>query len=656
MPRRLRARSLFTSLLVIAASGCIVNPFEEIPNDEPVDEGIRIEGAPFPWYRVGVNSAPELGNSFEVGVDRTIKRSGEYSAYVIGDRLAPDADFGGLGQNVGSLDGLRGKRVRWRARVRASNLSGTGGALWMRVDRQGGTAAFDNMSTRPILGTSDWTEYAIVLDVATDATNIAIGLMVTGAGKMNVDDGVFEIVSIAVPVTDMRLNTAPLPDSIAAPSAPAVPPVRNLDFEGAGASPAALDWLRTSVVRFSGTDPGPSDTDLAPFGDMIGNASVVGMGESTHGTREFFRLKHRVFEYLVRNKGFTHFGIEGAWGESSEIDAYVQGGPGDASQLLQRLGFWTWNTEEVRDLIVWMREWNRTAPSNQRVRFQGFDMQSVSTPLDSIDAYVTRALPTQRAFVDASLGCLSAYRRRGNTTTSPMAAYRAQPVAARDACRAGIDSVTSIMRAQHTTLNTPTTTYMLQSMHIVQQWESMANEESQSLRSAIRDSSMAANVLWLQSQAPSGTRMMLWAHNAHVAVSGTWMGALLRDALGTQYRSVALMFRRGDFNAVGTGSAAALGLRAWSANLIATQSFEEMFSLVDGDYLMFDARQLLSGTGAGFRASLGGPLRMRFLGAGYDPVNELQYVTTYRLPENFDHVFFLRSGTASWLLPFGNLP
>jgi erythromycin esterase-like protein len=150
--------------------------------------------------------------------------------------------------------------------------------------------------------------------------------------------------------------------------------------------------------------------------------------------------------------------------------------------------------------------------------------------------------------------------------------------------------------------------------------------------------------------------MMLWAHNAHVAASGKWMGALLREALGTQYRSVSLLFQRGAFNAVGTGTAGAQGLRAWSASLIATQSFEEMFSLVSGDYLMFDARQLLSGTGAGFRASIGGPLRMRSLGAGYDPVNEILYVTTYSLPENFDHVFFLRSGTASRLLPFTGPP
>jgi erythromycin esterase len=651
MPGRLVVRLLATSFALIAATGCIVNPFEKTPEDELDDNSIRIQGAPFPWYPVGRNSAPELGNPFEVGLDRTNKRSGEASAYVIG-QLAPDTDFGGLGQNVSSLDGLRGKRVRWRAMVRASNLRETGGALWMRVDAPNGTAAFDNMGTRPILGTSEWTEYAVVLDVALDATNIAIGLMVTGTGKMNVDDGVFEVVSASVPTTDMRFVTPPLPDSIASPSRPAVPPVRNLNFEGIGTPPAALEWLRASTVNFAGTEPGASDTDLAPFGSMIGNATVVALGESTHGTREFFRLKHRVFEYLVRNKGFTHFAIEGAWGESGEIDSYVQGGVGDASRLLSRLGFWTWNTEEVRDLIVWMREWNRTAPPNQRVRFQGFDMQSISTPLDSVDAYVTRALPAQRAFVDASLACLTRHRRRGTTAAAPMETYRGQLQTVRTACRAGIDSVTGIMRAQHTTRNTPETAHMLQSMRVVQQWESMASEQSQSRRSVIRDSSMAANVLWLQAQAPSGTRMMLWAHNAHVAAAGPLMGALLRAELGAQYRSVALLFRRGAFNSVGVGSASTLGLRAWSASLIATQSYEEMFSLVDGDFLMFDARQLLSGTGASMREAIGGPLRMRAIGAGYDPVNELTYVTPYRLSENFDHVFFVREGTASRLLPF----
>src|SRR2546430_9872131 len=45
--------------------------------------------------------------------------------------------------------------------------------------------------------------------------------------------------------------------------------------------------------------------DLRQMESTIGNARIVAMGEATHGTREFFQLKHRMLEFLVEKKGFT---------------------------------------------------------------------------------------------------------------------------------------------------------------------------------------------------------------------------------------------------------------------------------------------------------------------------------------------------------------
>ena len=53
------------------------------------------------------------------------------------------------------------------------------------------------------------------------------------------------------------------------------------------------------------TEPGGNRDDLAAFGKAVGDARIVSLGEATHGTREFFQLKHRLLEYLVAEKGFT---------------------------------------------------------------------------------------------------------------------------------------------------------------------------------------------------------------------------------------------------------------------------------------------------------------------------------------------------------------
>jgi erythromycin esterase len=95
--------------------------------------------------------------------------------------------------------------------------------------------------------------------------------------------------------------------------------------------------------------------DLRPLQSTILNARIVAMGEATHGTHEFFQLKHRMLEFLVERMGFTVFGIEANWPESLAINDYVLNGNGDPAEALAGLYFWTWNTKEVLDMIQWMR-------------------------------------------------------------------------------------------------------------------------------------------------------------------------------------------------------------------------------------------------------------------------------------------------------------
>jgi erythromycin esterase len=51
------------------------------------------------------------------------------------------------------------------------------------------------------------------------------------------------------------------------------------------------------------TNPDSALDDLLPFQKVIGDAQIVAMGEATHGTREFFQLKHRMLEFLVEKMG-----------------------------------------------------------------------------------------------------------------------------------------------------------------------------------------------------------------------------------------------------------------------------------------------------------------------------------------------------------------
>ena len=99
-----------------------------------------------------------------------------------------------------------GKRVRLTAWVKADNVTDWAG-VWMRVDGPNdGSTAFDNMQPRPIKGSTDWKRYQIVLDVAPESSAIALGILVSGKGKVWMAEPMLEVVDASVPVTDLNMK------------------------------------------------------------------------------------------------------------------------------------------------------------------------------------------------------------------------------------------------------------------------------------------------------------------------------------------------------------------------------------------------------------------------------------------------------------------
>ncbi len=134
-----------------------------------------------------------------------------------------------------------------------------------------------------------------------------------------------------------------------------------------------LTGLRRRALELRSLHPGGAHDDLAGWGAGLGGVRVVGLGEATHGSREFFTLKHRLVEYLVTQQQFTVFALEADQQRCRALDAYVTTGVGDAGQGLRELGYWTWHTCEVAALLTWLRAYNSTAPAGAAVRVVGVD-------------------------------------------------------------------------------------------------------------------------------------------------------------------------------------------------------------------------------------------------------------------------------------------
>src|SRR5262249_23618574 len=68
-----------------------------------------------------------------------------------------------------------------------------------------------------------------------------------------------------------------------------------------------VDWIRSHAVLLKTTEAGNGFDDLRPLRALIGQARIVSLGEATHGSREFFQMKHRMLEFLATELGFSIF-------------------------------------------------------------------------------------------------------------------------------------------------------------------------------------------------------------------------------------------------------------------------------------------------------------------------------------------------------------
>ncbi|MEH7137009.1 erythromycin esterase family protein, partial [Priestia megaterium] len=133
-------------------------------------------------------------------------------------------------------------------------------------------------------------------------------------------------------------------------------------------------WLEANAKPLKTTNPTASLNDLKPLKNMVGSASIVGLGEATHGAHEVFTMKHRIVNYLVSEKGFVNLVLEEGWDRALELDRYVLTGKGNPSQHLSP----TFNTKEMLDLFSWIRQYNANPKHKSKVRVIGMDIQSVN--------------------------------------------------------------------------------------------------------------------------------------------------------------------------------------------------------------------------------------------------------------------------------------
>jgi protein-L-isoaspartate(D-aspartate) O-methyltransferase len=149
--------------------------------------------------------------------------------------------------------------------------------------------------------------------------------------------------------------------------------------------------IAKSSEKFTSID----SVNLEPMLRRIGDARIVLLGESTHGTSEFYRMRERITRELIEKKGFAFIAIEGDWPDAARIDHYVRHSQVPPSEwtAFARFPVWMWRNREVREFVDWLRARNADVDPGARVAFHGLDLYSLYSSIRSVLEYLDRVDP-----------------------------------------------------------------------------------------------------------------------------------------------------------------------------------------------------------------------------------------------------------------------
>jgi erythromycin esterase-like protein len=307
-----------------------------------------------------------------------------------------------------------------------------------------------------------------------------------------------------------------------------------------------VDLIRRGAIRI-----GEGDTYDALV-DAVGDARVVLIGESTHGTHEFYAERAAITRQLIDRKGFAAVAVEADWPDAYRVDRFVRGRGADRDAVgalgdFRRFPTWMWRNTVVRDFVDRLRRRNDAVPAPERAGFYGLDLYSLHASMQKVIEYLDVADPQSALTARARYACFDRFGEdperyalaagQGYSATCEREVVsqlvdmrrRAAELASRDGRLAEDDYFFAEQNARLVA-------------NAEEYYRTMIGGRIESWN--IRDRHMADTIEallgFLERDRP-GAKLVVWAHNSHVGDAratqmgreGEWtVGQLAREGLG----------------------------------------------------------------------------------------------------------------------------
>ena len=341
-----------------------------------------------------------------------------------------------------------------------------------------------------------------------------------------------------------------------------------------GAPPAPPRPSPAELVAHEAVDaPGgvpPADV----LDDLIGDARVVLIGESSHGTHEFYEARAEITKWLIENKGFNAVAAEADWPDAYRVNRYARGLGGDATPEEALRGFerfpaWMWRNSVVRDFVGWLRWHNgrRAAEGGRQTGFYGLDLYSLHRSMREVIGYLDTVDVKAAARARARYACFDHSDGHDGQAYGYAAAFGAGPTCERQA-------VEQLIELQRDAME-----YLSKDGELAEDELFYAQQNAVTVRNAeayyrgmfagrvtswnMRDKHMAQTLNALiahldRAGGPEPARIVVWAHNSHVgdaratevsADGQLTIGQLAREHYGDQCRLIGFSTHSGTVTA-----------------------------------------------------------------------------------------------------------
>ncbi|WP_449540221.1 erythromycin esterase family protein [Ferdinandcohnia sp. Marseille-Q9671] len=280
--------------------------------------------------------------------------------------------------------------------------------------------------------------------------------------------------------------------------------------------------------------------------ENIKNQKHVLLGESSHGTSEFYKIRAEITKRLIIEKGFTYIAVEGDWPACQEVNRYIKGydhiynSARDVLQTFKRWPTWMWANEEIVGLIEWLKDYNQGKPADKQVGFYGIDIYSLWESMDEILAYLEKRNSPDLDTARKAFACFEPFNKEAEKYALSASFYS-------EGCHEEVTKLlTEITLNKHIYKDSEESNLNLEVNALItanaeNYYRTMIVNDNESWN--IRDQHMVEVIHKIDSFYNNRSKGIIWEHNTHVGDARATdminegivnVGQLLREQIGAE--------------------------------------------------------------------------------------------------------------------------